>query len=64
MMDIGHFNKFQSDHLATKEAKILIVDDDPAIAKSIKGVLALNGLESHSVSGGYAALEELRHNKY
>ncbi|MCK5912438.1 MAG: EAL domain-containing protein, partial [Desulfuromusa sp.] len=39
-------------------------DDDPAIAKSIKGVLALNGLDAHSVSGGYAALEELRHNKY
>ncbi len=64
MMDLGHFNKFQNNHSAIKDAKILIVDDDLAMAKSMKGVLSLNGLSAHSVSGGYAAIEELRNNDY
>ena len=64
MMDIGHFNKFRDSHSATEEVKILIVDDDLAVAKSIKGVLSLNGLNAHSVSGGYDAIEELHNNKY
>lgn len=64
MMDVGHFNKFLSRDLTTKDVKILIVDDDLAIAKSIKGVLSLNGLNAHSVAGGYAAIEELHNNKY
>ncbi|MEA3545086.1 MAG: EAL domain-containing protein [Thermodesulfobacteriota bacterium] len=64
MMDIGHFNKFQNSHVPTKEANILIVDDDPAVAKSIKGVLSLNGMNAHSVFSGYAAIAELHNNKY
>ncbi|MFK5927573.1 MAG: EAL domain-containing protein [Desulfuromusa sp.] len=64
MMDIGHFNKPQHNHSSTKDAKILIVDDDLAMAQSIKGILALNGLRAHSVSGGYAAIEELRQSDY
>ncbi|MDX2480909.1 MAG: EAL domain-containing protein [Desulfuromusa sp.] len=64
MMDLGHFNKVKNSASTTKKAKILIVDDDLAVAKSIKGVLSLNGLNAHSVSGGYAAMEELRNNKY
>ena len=64
MMAVGHSNKFQNDHLAAPRAKILIVDDDPAIAKSIKMVLSLNGLNSCSVPGGVAAIEELYRNRY
>lgn len=64
MMDLGHFNKFKNSTLTTIRAKILIVDDDLAVAKSLKGVLTLNGLNAHSVSNGHAAMEELRHNKY
>ncbi len=63
-MDVGHFNKFLNRNSTTKDVKILIVDDDLAVAKSIKGVLSLNGLNAHSVSGGYAAIEELHNNKY
>lgn len=64
MMDLGHFNKFQSSPSTTKTAKILIVDDDLEVARSIKGVLSLNGLNVSSVSGGYAAIEELHNNQY
>ena len=64
MIDIGHFNKFRNSHSETEEVKILIVDDDLAMAKSIKGVLSLNGLNAHSVSGGYDAIEELHNNRY
>ena len=34
------------------------------MAKSIKGVLSLNGMSAHSVTGGYAAIEELSNNDY
>jgi len=64
MMDIGHFNKPQNCFSATEKAKILIVDDDLAMAKSIRGVLSLNGMTAHSVAGGYAAIEELGTNHY
>ena len=64
MMAIGHSNKFQNDHSTATKARILIVDDDPAIAKSIKMVLSLNGLNSSSASGGVAAIEELYRNQY
>lgn len=64
MMDINHFNKFQNSLTDKKNATILIVDDDPAVSKSIKMVLSINGMKSHSVAGGCAALEELRANTY
>ncbi len=64
MMAIGHFNKFQNNQSTVVKANVLIVDDDPAIAKSIKMVLSLNGLDSHSVTGGVAAIEELHRNRY
>ncbi len=64
MMDTNHFNKFQNPQTDKKNATILIVDDDLAVAKSISMVLSINGLKSYSVAGGHAALEELRLNKY
>ncbi|MDA3902360.1 MAG: EAL domain-containing protein [Desulfuromusa sp.] len=64
MIDLGHFNKVKNSASPMSNVKILIVDDDLAVAKSIKGVLSLNGLNAHSVSGGYAAIAELQHNKY
>ena len=64
MMDIGQFNKFQNGDLTTNETKILIVDDDQAVAKSITGILELNGFNVHTVSSGFAAIEELHNNDY
>lgn len=64
MMDSNHFNKFKNKVVSNEDVTILIVDDDPAITKSLKMVLSINGLKAHSVSGGHAALEELRLNKY
>ncbi|MBN1956699.1 MAG: EAL domain-containing protein [Desulfuromonadales bacterium] len=46
------------------ETKILIVDDDPVMARSIQSVLSLVGLEAHSVTGGYAAIKELDSRSY
>ncbi|WP_321369841.1 EAL domain-containing protein [uncultured Desulfuromusa sp.] len=64
MMDIGHFKKAPNNHSTTENTKILIVDDDLAMAKSLQGVLSLNGMSTHSVAGGYAAIEELKKNHY
>ena len=64
MMDIGHFNKDKNRTAAIANAKILIVDDDLMMAKSIQSVLELEGLNSHAVSGGRAALVELQKKNY
>jgi len=64
MMNSDHFNKFKNTLANNENVTILIVDDDLAITKSLKAVLSINGYKAHSVSGGQAALEELRLNKY
>jgi len=64
MMDIGHFNKIKSRHSTMDKVKILIVDDDLTVANSIKLVLMLEGLNSHSVSSGREALKELYKKSY
>ena len=64
MMDIGHFNKTKSRHSMMDKIKILIVDDDLTVASSIKLVLTLEGLNSHSVSSGREALKELYKKSY
>ena len=64
MMDIGHFNKIKSHHSTMDKVKILIVDDDLTVASSIKSVLTLEGLNSHSVSSGREALKELYKKNY
>ena len=64
MMDIGHFNKIKSRHSTMDKFKILIVDDDSTVASSIKSVLTLEGLNSHSVSSGREALKELYKKNY
>ncbi|MCK5825826.1 MAG: EAL domain-containing protein [Desulfuromusa sp.] len=64
MMDLGHFNKNRNHELAMSNAKILIVDDDSTMGESIKSVLTLEGFNSHSVSSGIAAMEELHDKKY
>jgi len=63
MMDLGQF-KFKNGAPTIDNAEILIVDDDLTVATSIKAVLTLNGLNTHSVSSGHAALEELSNKKY
>ena len=64
MMGMGRFNKPQNCLSATEKAKILVVDDDLAMANSIRGILSLNGMKAHSVAGGFAAVEELGNNHY
>ena len=63
-MDLNFLNDIQSTHRSIQDTKILIVDDEPAMARSIQGVLSLVGLKANSVSGGYAAIEELTNHKY
>jgi diguanylate cyclase (GGDEF)-like protein/PAS domain S-box-containing protein len=63
-MDLNFFNDIQSTHRSIQDTKILIVDDEPAMARSIQGVLSLVGLKANSVSGGYAAIEELTNHSY
>lgn len=63
-MDLNFLNDIQSTHRSILDTKILIVDDEPAMARSIQGVLSLVGLKASSVSGGYAAIEELTNTRY
>ena len=64
MMDLGHSNKIKAPALTMDNLKILIVDDDLMMAKSIKSVLTLERFNTHLVSSGYAAVEELNNKKY
>ena len=64
MMDLNLFGSTQNGTTSSKGINILIVDDDPAMAKSILGVLSLAGLNAHSVSGGYAAIDALSRSDY
>jgi two-component system nitrogen regulation response regulator NtrX len=43
-----------------KPSRILIVDDEPDIRRSLSGVLEDEGYEAHAVESGEACLEELR----
>lgn len=63
-MDNNFFRDIQNDPAIAKDTRILIVDDDPSMARSIQGILSLVGLEAHAVAGGYAAIEELDRNNY
>ncbi len=64
MMDLGQLNRYQNGDRTTTDAKILIVDDDQAVAKSITGILELNGFNVRTVSSGFSAIEELHNNTY
>jgi len=64
MMNISRLSKYPVLHPTLDGTKVLIVDDDPAVAKSIKEILALEGLNSNSVNSGFAAIKELHDNKY
>ena len=63
-MDLSYFNKIQNGRTTAQEVRILIVDDDPAMAKSIGGILSLVGLKAHSVTSGRLAIQELHDNSY
>lgn len=63
-MDNNFLRDIQNNPALITETKILIVDDDPVMARSIQGVLSLVGLEAHSVTGGYAAIKELDSRSY
>ena len=64
MMNIAAFNKLHKGTSTHYDTKILIVDDEPAIAQTTKTILKLEGLDSHTVHGGFAAIQELHSNKY
>ncbi len=64
MINIGCISKHPEPNLALDGAKVLIVDDDPAVAKSIEEILAFEGVNSNSVNNGFAAIKELHDNKY
>ena len=63
MLASSHIDKIQK-LLSSFSPRILIVDDDPAVARSLRNVLSTSGIEAHSVSGGYAAIEELNTRAY
>ena len=48
----------------TTQARVLVVDDDPVVAKSIDRVLTGKGYAVITASGGTEALEKLAHEKY
>src|SRR5690242_19384525 len=46
------------------KAKILVVDDEPAVLMTVQALLQLEGYEVDAVPGGAAALEAIRHTCY
>ncbi|MCK5395014.1 MAG: response regulator, partial [Gammaproteobacteria bacterium] len=46
------------------EQKILIVDDDPVVLKSLKDLLAIRGYNTNSAIGGQEAICQLDQNNY
>jgi DNA-binding response OmpR family regulator len=47
-----------------KKKKILVVDDEQALAKALELKLSHSGYEAKAVHDGKAAIEELKKNKY
>jgi two-component system, NtrC family, nitrogen regulation response regulator NtrX len=47
-----------------KNARVLVVDDEPGIRESLRGVLEDEGYSCHAVESGEACLEELARNSY
>ncbi len=50
--------------MSINEQKILIVDDDPIVVKSLKDLLAVRGFNPDSAIGGQEAICQLNQNKY
>jgi diguanylate cyclase (GGDEF)-like protein/PAS domain S-box-containing protein len=54
----------QSEKMSINEQKILIVDDDPVVLKSLKDLLAIRGYNPDSAIGGQEAICQLDQNGY
>jgi len=50
--------------MSINEQKILVVDDDPVVLKSLKDLLAIRGFNPHTAIGGQEAICQLDQNKY
>jgi len=50
--------------MSPKEQKILIVDDDPVVLKSLKELLSIRGLNTDTAIGGQEAICQLNQNQY
>ena len=50
--------------MTIKEQKILVVDDDPVVLKSLKDLLAIRGFNTDSAIGGQEAICQLEQNNY
>lgn len=50
--------------MTIKEQKILVVDDDPVVLKSLKDLLAIRGFNADAAIGGQEAICQLEQNNY
>ncbi|MBE9559591.1 MAG: EAL domain-containing protein [Proteobacteria bacterium] len=50
--------------MSINEQKILVVDDDPVVLKSLKDLLAIRGFNPNTAIGGQEAICQLDQNKY
>ncbi len=50
--------------MSINEQKILVVDDDPVVLKSLKDLLAIRGFNPHTAIGGQEAICQLDQNEY
>jgi len=50
--------------MSINEQKILVVDDDPVVLKSLKDLLAIRGFNPSTAIGGQEAICQLQQNKY
>lgn len=57
-------NERTKEHAMTKQARVLVVDDDPVIAKSFDRVLSGKGYAVITAKDGPEALEKLAHEDY
>ena len=58
-MDAMIINKPEQDILADQTIRILIVDDEPAMLRSITGILAIEGWDAETANNGYEAIDAL-----
>ena len=50
--------------MSLKEQKILIVDDDPIVLKSLRELLSVHGFNTETAIGGQEAICQLGQNEY
>ncbi len=58
-METAYISKIQENLFARYLIKILVVDDDPVLLRSIQGILATEGMDSSAAENGLVAIQKI-----